>query len=66
MPGYFIIPHMIKLISIIGASGVGKTALVEALSKTGKFATAFEQHAERPFQALFKNDSRYALANQID
>lgn len=30
------------------------------------FSTAYEQHAERPFQALFKKDSRYALANQID
>jgi deoxyadenosine/deoxycytidine kinase len=55
-----------KLISIVGASGVGKTALVHALSKTGKFTTAYEQHIERPFQALFKQDSRYALANQID
>ena len=57
---------MQKLISIVGASGVGKTALVEALTKTGLFATAYEQHAERPFQALFKTDNRYALANQID
>ncbi len=57
---------MNKLIAIVGASGVGKTALVRALSRTGLFATAYEQHAERPFQALFKNDSRYALANQID
>jgi deoxyadenosine/deoxycytidine kinase len=57
---------MNKLITIVGASGVGKTALVQALSKTETFATAYEQHAERPFQALFKKDSRYALANQID
>ena len=57
---------MSKLIEIVGASGVGKTALVHALAKTGKFMTAYEEHAERPFQALFKNDSRYALANQID
>ena len=57
---------MQKLISIVGASGVGKTALVHALSKTNKFATAFEQHAERPFQILFKRDARYALANQMD
>jgi deoxyadenosine/deoxycytidine kinase len=57
---------MQKLISIVGASGVGKTALVDALTKTELFATAYEQHRERPFQALFKNDSRYALANQID
>ena len=57
---------MNKLITIVGASGVGKTALVQALSQTRLFATAYEQHAERPFQALFKQDARYALANQID
>jgi deoxyadenosine/deoxycytidine kinase len=57
---------MNKLISIVGASGVGKTALVNALRKTGKFLTAYEQHAERPFQVLFKQDRRYALANQVD
>jgi deoxyadenosine/deoxycytidine kinase len=57
---------MNKLISIVGVSGVGKTALVQALSKTERFATAYEQHAERPFQALFKTDPHYALANQID
>lgn len=57
---------MNKLITIVGASGVGKTALVRALSKTGRFAIAYEQHEERPFQALFKKDPRYALANQID
>jgi len=55
-----------KLITIVGASGVGKTTLVTALTGTGKFAAAFEQHAERPFQSLFKQDARYALANQID
>ena len=54
------------LVAVTGVSGVGKTALVRALAKTGQFATAFEQHDERPFQALFKMDSRYALANQID
>ena len=57
---------MNKLIEVVGASGAGKTALVHALAKTGKFVTAYEEHAERPFQALFKNDARYALANQID
>ncbi len=66
MTYYFIIPPMNKLVSIVGASGVGKTALVHALSRTGQFATAYEQHAERPFQALFKGDARYALANQVD
>jgi deoxyadenosine/deoxycytidine kinase len=55
-----------KLIAIVGASGVGKTALVSALAKAYDFDTAYEQHTERPFQSLFKNDARYALANQID
>jgi len=55
-----------KLITVIGPSGVGKTALVRALAKSGEFATALEQHDERPFQALFKQDARYGLANQVD
>jgi deoxyadenosine/deoxycytidine kinase len=66
---------MSKLVAIVGASGVGKTALVSALAKARAersgseveaFEIAYEQHIERPFQSLFKNDSRYALANQID
>ncbi len=57
---------MSKLISIVGASGVGKTALAQALAKTRHFGTAYEQHAGRPFQALFKQDKKYALANQMD
>ena len=57
---------MNKLISVVGTSGVGKTALVQALARTGKFSVAYEQHAERPFQNLFKQDRGYALANQID
>jgi len=55
-----------KLITIVGPSGAGKTALVRALEKQADFATALEQHEERPFQALFKQDTRYGLANQID
>jgi len=55
-----------KLITVVGPSGVGKTALVRALTKAGDFATAFEQHEERPFQQLFEQDARYGLANQID
>ncbi len=57
---------MNKLIAVIGASGVGKTALVRALAQAYPFAIAYEQHTERPFQALFKNDARYGLANQVD
>lgn len=55
-----------KLIAVVGVSGVGKTSLVHALTRTGKFAVAYEQHAGRPFQALFKKEARYALANQFD
>ena len=57
---------MQKLITVVGASGIGKTTLVQALAETGNFTTALEGHAERPFQALFKADSRYALTNQMD
>jgi deoxyadenosine/deoxycytidine kinase len=57
---------MNKLIAVVGASGVGKTALVHALARAHPFRTAYEEHAERPFQALFKQDRRYALANQVD
>ena len=55
-----------KLIVVVGNSGVGKTTLTEALCAAGDFATGLEQHLARPFQALFKNDSRFALANQFD
>lgn len=54
------------LVTVVGVSGVGKTALVRALANVYPFQTAYENHAERPFQALFKEDRRYALANQID
>ena len=57
---------MNKLITVIGPSGVGKTALVQALTGTGTFETALEQHAERPFQVLAKQDARYLFANQMD
>lgn len=57
---------MSTLIAVVGPSGVGKTSLVQALSRAGTFATVYEEHKERPFQMLFKEDSRYALANQID
>jgi deoxyadenosine/deoxycytidine kinase len=57
---------MNKLIVIVGPSGVGKTTLAQALCKKHDFAIAYEQHTERPFQALFKQDPKYALANQLD
>ena len=55
-----------KLIAIVGASGVGKTALVRALARDHSFETGYEDHSERPFQSLFTQDARYGLANQID
>jgi len=55
-----------KLVSMVGPSGVGKTTLVCALEKRGDFATAIEEHDERPFQKLFQQDARYGLANQVD
>jgi deoxyadenosine/deoxycytidine kinase len=57
---------MNKLIAIIGPSGVGKTTLARALCEKRNFAIAYEQHSERPFQTLFKQDPKYALANQLD
>lgn len=61
-----IIPLMGKLITVVGASGVGKTSFVRALANAYPVQTALEEHAERPFQSLFKSDARYALANQVD
>lgn len=57
---------MNKLIVIVGPSGAGKTTLARALCANHDFAMAYEQHDERPFQKLFKQDPKYALANQLD
>ena len=55
-----------KLIVVVGNTGVGKTALVQALCNQGSFVSGLEEHTERPFQRVFKADARYALANQLD
>ena len=55
-----------KLIEVVGPSGVGNTTLVNALSRKARFTTAYEGHAERPFQLLFKSNKHYGLANQMD
>ncbi|HAV76231.1 MAG TPA: hypothetical protein DCX53_02650 [Anaerolineae bacterium] len=57
---------MNKLITVVGPSGSGKTSLVHALASTDRFATALEQHSERPFQELAKQDAKYTFANQMD
>ncbi|KXK14760.1 MAG: putative deoxynucleoside kinase [Chloroflexi bacterium OLB14] len=45
---------------------MGKTTLMQALLKKHEFAVAYESHTERPYQKLFKEDAKYALANQVD
>lgn len=57
---------MALLISLVGASGAGKTTLAKILCRQNNFIPAHEQHSERPFQTLFKQDVKYALANQLD
>ena len=57
---------MNKLITIVGPSGIGKTALAQALANTKKFTTAFEDHTERPYQQLAKQNKKFMFANQFD
>jgi len=57
---------MNKIITIVGPSGIGKTVLAQALAATGNFTTAFEEHVERPYQELAKQDKKFMLANQLD
>ncbi len=57
---------MSKIVAIIGNAGIGKTTLVGALCSVRSFVTGMEGHRARPFHELFKKDSRYALANQVD
>jgi len=55
-----------RLVSIVGNAGVGKTTLARLMSQRFGLALGIEQHVERPFQARFAADRRYALANQLD
>ena len=55
-----------KLIVVVGSTGVGKTTLTHALCREAGFTPGLEGHADRPFQARFKADHRFALANQVD
>lgn len=57
---------MAALVVIVGPSGAGKTSLLRSLEARGGFAVAVEEHAARPYQALFKQDHRFALPNQLD
>ena len=55
-----------KLFVVVGSTGVGKTTLTRLLCRETGCSAGLEDHAQRPFQVLFKTDVRYALPNQLD
>lgn len=56
-----------QLISVLGNSGVGKTALAQALCARYGFASMMETHEERPYQTAFMDDlSQWGFHNQVD
>jgi deoxyadenosine/deoxycytidine kinase len=56
-----------RLITVVGNSGVGKTALTRRLCELAPWVTGLEEHKERPFQRLFADRrQRFAFPNQID
>ena len=57
---------MSKLVTIVGNSGSGKTTLARRLGEEGGWLVYLETHEERPFQAAYAADRRFALPNQID
>lgn len=55
------------LIAVAGNSGAGKTTLVQALQRRGRFNVGLESHTDRPFQARLAAGLRqFALPNQMD
>lgn len=58
---------MVKLIAVVGNTGVGKTTFVQRFCEHTGFPSGLEGHEERPFQELFTLDrQKYGFPNQID
>jgi deoxyadenosine/deoxycytidine kinase len=55
-----------KLLIVVGNTGIGKTTLTRVVSQQTGYIAGLEDHADHPFQALFKQDHNYAFANQVD
>jgi len=55
-----------NVIAIAGNTGIGKTTLAMRLGERTGYQIFFEELTSRPFQRLFRFDTRFALANQID